>query len=624
MTSRCVIPESLSPYLCHAQAMGNDVREPRCVPPRDAIDSLPTKLGPGEMATLNALTDLTAEWTIFVQPRVVMAQPDFVALHPDKGVWILEVKDWNPGYYRRAGQRGGRSVEMFNGELWVGIQSPRIKVAAYQEIFQERFFSASQGHSGIRNSVRALLVLPQFSAKEASELFGNYPVIGTEDLATLAERLEGEVELSLDPFRYRELLYWLDEPEFVGDQRLPLPLSRQAREVAENPRKVESRRVRGPAGSGKSLALASRAIVLASHGKSLLIVTYNITLSHYLRDLCSRSARERGVRNWKQSISFVHFHELLRELWIQRGRPVLDSDEWDVGVINHLGNEYSRPAHDLPTFDAILIDEGQDFEREWWQFIRANLLKPDGEMLLVADRTQNLYDRSNWTSEGISGGGFSGPWLELKGTYRMPVDLIPIAAEFGSRYLPDDDRDLPTIEGDHPAGSEAHKPTVRRWVNVDTHDTVRVAADEVEALFRSREGLSPSDIVLLADHDVGEQVMSELQERGNDVISVFTTAPGDFRQGRKRAFWGGSPGIKGCTIHSFKGWESRAVVCIPPGNSPRSLYIAMTRVKANPSRRALLTIVNPNPGFNPFKARFEREVTASEVPELLGQEALEI
>jgi len=604
--------------------MGEGAQQPRCVPPMDAIDSLPTNLGPGERATLAALTDLSAEWTIFVQPRVAMAQPDFVALHPDKGLWILEVKDWNPDYYRSVGQRGGRHVEVFNGELWVGLQSPRIKAAAYQQIFHERFLSDKQGYSGMRNSVRVLLVMPQFSAEQASKVFGSYPVVGIEGLATLAERLESETESPLDPDKYRELLNWLDEPEFVGDQRLPLTLSRQAREVAENPRNVLSRRVRGPAGSGKSLALASRAIVLASQGRNVLIVTYNITLSHYLRDLCSRAARERGVKNWKQSISFVHFHELLRELWIQRAKPALDSNEWDAGVINYLGNEYSRPAHDLPTFDAILIDEGQDFEREWWQFIRGNMLKPDGEMLLVADRTQNLYDRSNWTSEGISGGGFSGPWLELKGTYRMPVDLIPIAAEFGSRYLPDEDRDLPTTERDHPAGSEAHKPTVRRWVNVDLHDAVRVAADEVEALFRSREGLSPSDIVLLADHDVGEQVMSELMKRGNDVISVFTTAPGDFRQGRKRAFWGGRPGIKGCTIHSFKGWESRAVVCVPPGNSPRSLYIAMTRVKAAPFRQALLTIVNPNPGLNPFKAQFEREVMASEVPELRGQQTFDV
>jgi hypothetical protein len=590
----------------------------------DAIGSLPTKLGPGERAALAALTDLSAEWTIFIQPRVAMAQPDFVALHPDKGLWILEVKDWNPDYYRSVGQRGGRHVEVFNGELWVGLQSPRVKIAAYQEIFQERFFSGREGGLSTRSGVRVLLVVPQFTAEQASDVFGLFPVVAGEDLPGLAQHLEQEPPLPIDAGGYRELLYWLDEPEFVGDQRLPLRLSRQGRDVAENPRGAASRRVRGPAGSGKSLALASRAIVLASQSKQVLIVTYNITLSHYLRDLCARAARERGARHWKQAVSFVHFHELLREMWLQHSRPNLGGEVWETGALEYLAGAYERPGHDLPTYDAILVDEGQDFEEEWWRFIREHMLKPGGEMLLVADRTQNLYERSNWTTDSISGGGFTGPWIELKGTYRMPVDLIPIAAEFGARYLPEGERDLPTVESDHPAGSEAHQPTVRRWVNVDDRDAVQVAADEVEALFRAREGLSPSDIVVLADHETGERIMAELKSRGNDVISVFTSGPGDFRQSRKRAFWGGQPGIKGCTIHSFKGWESRAVVCVPPGNSPRSLYIAMTRVKAAPSRQALLTIVNPNPGLNSFRARFEREVLASEVPELLGQQAIDV
>lgn len=50
----------------------------------------------------------------------------------------------------------------------------------------------------------------------------------------------------------------------------------------------------------------------------------------------------------------------------------------------------------------------------------------------------------------------------------------------------------------------------------------------------------------------------------------------------------------------------------------------MTRVKAGPSRQALLTIVNPIPGLNPYRARFEGEVLASEVPELIGQQALDV
>lgn len=77
------------------------------------------------------------------------------------------------------------------------------------------------------------------------------------------------------------------------------------------------------------------------------------------------------------------------------------------------------------------------------------------------------------------------------------------------------------------------------------------------------DGLSPSDVVVLAGHEAGVAIMAELRARGNDVLSHFTVNDGDARRRLKRAFWAGTPGIKGYTVHSFKGWESRAIVCVP-------------------------------------------------------------
>jgi hypothetical protein len=604
--------------------MGEGIERPRIVPAEEDLAALPTPLNVGERATLEALKLLGPDWIIFVQPRVALAQPDFVALHPEKGLWIIEVKDWNPEYYRQVGNVGGRYLEVFSGDDWISRQSPRLRVAAYQQIFQERFFSDSKLRSSPSHSVRGMLVLPQFSSEEASTLFGRYPNISRDDLTVLAMRIEGEADAPIDPDAMQELLYWLDEPEFVGDQRLPVPLSSHARAVVENPKGVKTRRVRGPAGSGKSLALAARAIALAGEGKAVLIVTYNITLSHYLRDLCSRASRERRVRHWKQAVTFTYFHGMLRELWIQREQPKTSFDTWTDEVISILTDAYSRPAHDLPKFDAILVDEGQDFESQWWNFLRSQLLKADGEILLIADRTQNIYDRRNWAGESMTGGGFTGPWMELKGTYRMPVDLIPIVAEFGSRYLADEEPDLPTIELDHPAGHQAHKPTIRRWINTNRDSLVHRSADAVEAMFRDNESVSPSDVVLLADHDLGSQIMRELKNRGNDIVSVFTEEDDDLRRGKKNAFWGGRPGIKGCTVQSFKGWEARAVVCVATSKSEVSLYIAMTRVKSAPGRSALITVVNSEPKLGAFKSRFEREIDPSEVPALAGQASLDI
>ncbi|HFE9701200.1 TPA: NERD domain-containing protein [Clostridium perfringens] len=34
-------------------------------------------------------------WTIFEQPHINSMKPDFILLHSDKGIIIIEVKDWN-------------------------------------------------------------------------------------------------------------------------------------------------------------------------------------------------------------------------------------------------------------------------------------------------------------------------------------------------------------------------------------------------------------------------------------------------------------------------------------------------------------------------------------------------
>jgi hypothetical protein len=552
-----------------------------------------------------------------------MAQPDFVVVHPQKGVWVIEVKDWNPSLYRPVSHAGGRLIEVFDGVRWVPRPSPKAQVVAYEQTFRERFFVDFSGAWLPHEGLRVLLALPRFSRDEAAQLLGAFPLVPGEELAHLARQLSDARDAELEPEKVDELLRWLDEPENVSDQRLPLVLSAQGQEVARNRRGVQFRRVRGPAGSGKSLALASRAIDIASQRKEVLMVTFNITLCHYLHDLCSRSARQGKVTRWRNAVSFIHFHGMLHELLAQRG-DLPNGDDWASWAISVLSDAYSQPRHDLPTYDAILVDEGQDFESEWWMFLRRHVLRPGGEMLLVADRTQNLFNRSDWAESGTAGGGFSGPWTELKGTYRMPVDLVPIVREFAETYLPEQGRDLPSIELDHPALEDAHEPTIRRWLNVADVDVVEAAADEVVRLFSEVEGLSPSDVVLLADHEIGVAIMTELRARGNDVISLFTLNDGDARKRLKRAFWAGRPGIKGCTVHSFKGWESRAIVYVPSVMGELLLYIAMTRVKAAPSRSACISVINAVDSLRSFRPRFEREILPSEVPALAGQSTLDV
>ena len=74
------------------------------------------------------------------------------------------------------------------------------------------------------------------------------------------------------------------------------------------------------------------------------------------------------------------------------------------------------------------------------------------------------------------------------------------------------------------------------------------------------------------------------------------------KQTRKKRFWGGAGGIKGSTVQSFKGWESKAVIYITSETFDASLaFIAISRVKGEVERPALLTIINSNEKFTEYR-----------------------
>ena len=65
-------------------------------PPLEEIEKLRTPLTNGERGFLALLLErLPAEWEIYVQPHLNGLRPDFVLLHPQVGIAVYEIKDWD-------------------------------------------------------------------------------------------------------------------------------------------------------------------------------------------------------------------------------------------------------------------------------------------------------------------------------------------------------------------------------------------------------------------------------------------------------------------------------------------------------------------------------------------------
>ena len=103
----------------------------------------------------------------------------------------------------------------------------------------------------------------------------------------------------------------------------------------------------------------------------------------------------------------------------------------------------SENNSEIEKYDAVLVDEGQDFRMSWWKCLR-KILAENEEMLLVADHTQNLYGTASvWTDEAMTGAGFRGEWAELQVSYRLPGSFISYVVDFAERYIPENERTLP-------------------------------------------------------------------------------------------------------------------------------------------------------------------------------------
>lgn len=280
----------------------------------------------------------------------------------------------------------------------------------------------------------------------------------------------------------------------------------------------------------------------------------------------------------------------------------------------------SKDGSRVRKYDAILVDEGQDFRPEWWNTLR-KVLVDDGEAFLVADSTQDIYGVSaSWTDDAMRGAGFSGQWAQLDESYRLPEQVVPFMQSYAERYLPEQhvNLPLPVKVGEQLPHQSAFdlEPVQLRWVQTDKENLVHESFFAIMNLNQDLvvKPISVSDITFLtSSRHIGQRCADLLEERGLKVAHIFDQNK-KAQRAKKLAFFMGDERIKGSTIHSFKGWESRAVVVIVDNirsaENKALLYVAMTRLKRSTSG-SVLTVVCAEPELEEYGRTwpsFERRI----------------
>ena len=185
--------------------------------------------------------------------------------------------------------------------------------------------------------------------------------------------------------------------------------------------------IKGPPGSGKTLILIQRCAYLYKYHpkvKRVLFVCYNIALVSYIRQLLSNKA----VNIREPGITICHFFELCSKVLKEPVHFENEDSEYYEGVTEKTLDRLSGGETDIEHFDAIFIDEAQDFNEKMLRTIMG-LHKPGGDLVIALDSFQDLYKRRrSWKALGIHA---SGRTRNLKRVYRNTWEI----SIFSQRFL---------------------------------------------------------------------------------------------------------------------------------------------------------------------------------------------
>ena len=223
---------------------------------------------------------------------------------------------------------------------------------------------------------------------------------------------------------------------------------------------------------------------------------------------------------------------------------------------------YSAGTARAGTYQAILVDEGQDFANDWYRAVLKALDPATNSLLVALDSSQNIYKRKiSWRELGLQVIGHS---RILRINYRNTRPILDAAYRIVSE-LDTDDQVTPDR-----ALRDGPPPQVHR------HAARAVARKFAEAWIKARldRGVSPEDILVLAlSRPTIEHLSVWLKSHGIPACSLLTDhVPGAVRLS---------------TIHSAKGLDAACVLLFAAHElegredeeARRLLYIGMTRAR---------------------------------------------
>lgn len=535
-------------------------------------------------------------------PDVEGREPDFIIFSPDSGLIVLEVKDWTTDQIAEADPK---HVRLMAGKHERQVKNPQVQVREYVNTIMHKLSTDAvlssklmAGKPGLPVNGGVALVNMTRQAFHDAGLDAVLP----EERVLFLDDVHPHSFYCNDPSgqSLRQFLRTAFPPHFpfhITDKQLHrlravlFPVVRidvprrglaleaahehvaaldQAQEQLARAFTTGKRLVRGPSGSGKTLVLAHQASYLPRSNakvRRVLLTCFNLSLANYMHRLLTAKQTPYGP----DAVEVVPFYDLCGRILLD---PVSHSDEkvyYEVVVEEAraiLSDE--RGVHWRGRYDAILVDEGQDFTTDMATVLLA-LLHPEHGVLTVAqDEHQALYTKGAVWKTLV-------PDIKecpLHASYRNSVQISRYVAQ--RLGLPCDERLL--------AGPQGPEPQEHVFATPDA-----LCAYVAETAARLvREGCPMSDVaVIYASRKLGawDNVPERLREALEQHGLMVNWAAEDARA--KRRYDITTDSVTLSTVHSVKGMDYAHVLLVgmPPfhmggtGYAEKLAYVGMTRAR---------------------------------------------
>ena len=375
---------------------------------------------------------------------------DFLIAHPDLGMLVLEVKGGGIAYDPVRGQWTSQNKEGRVNEVndpW--NQALDARGAVRDQLWADPRWPHRKSTMGWAVVLTDTEVGPEgFGYRERPEV-----TFGKRDLARLGPRvvasltywagIDGLVPPRLNGIDALIKIFGTAKQYRVSlsdilkeDEGRIIELTEQQFEVLDGLARHRRMAIAGCAGSGKTILAVQKAFKLAADGYRVLLVCFNAPLAGHWHDTLNLPPR----------VTVRHFHGLCGDLARSAGlkRPAGLEDR---AYVDWLPDALLEAATVLdPQFDAIVVDEGQDFAREWLDTLELLLANGVADPFYVFfDDNQRLHgDRPlpAWLGEPyqltrnvrntnqigrVVDGFYQGPAVRLSGVEGRPVDFVTYA-----------------------------------------------------------------------------------------------------------------------------------------------------------------------------------------------------